>query len=119
MSDIINKLELFKNRVEEISNLEIIRVLKKASISEPEEEIRYSYARFIYKVEIKEGLFIRILFDLSNIHDLYHTKLEFIDENYGFDKYDINIHECTNRDIVKCALKLHKTILNILNKKGK
>jgi len=117
MSDIVNKMELFKNRIKEIYELDIIKRLKQVSISEPEEEIKYIYEMFMYTVEIKKGLFIKIIFDLTRISDLYHTKLEFIDEEYKFDKYSINIHECINKDIIKCALELHETILNILNRK--
>ena len=118
MSDIVNKIELFKNRIKEIYELDIIKRLKQASISEPKEEIKYIYEMFMYTVEIKKGLFIKIIFDLTKISDLYHTTLEFTDENYGFDKYSINIHECIDKDIVKCALELHEAILSILNSKG-
>jgi len=119
MADISNKLEVFKDKVNEISNLEIVKVLDEASISEPEKSIDIYQEVLFYEVEIKEGLFIKILFKLSDINHLYHTKLEFTDENYGFDKYNINIHECVDKNIVKCALKLHETILNILNKKDR
>ena len=119
MLNLSSKVELLSNNLNAIFNLEIIKNLKEISISEPEEEIDLNAEIFIYKVEIKHGLFIQIVFKLSDINDLYHTKLIFIDENYGFDKYNINIHECINRNIVKCALELHETILNILNEKDK
>jgi len=118
MSDVIKEMELFRDKVKEIRKLDIIRVLEKASISEPVEEIKLIYEMFMYQVEIKKGLFIKIIFDLTKISDLYHTKLEFTDENYGFDKYSINMYECVNKDIVKCALELHEAILSILNRKG-
>jgi len=117
MLNLSSKVELLNDNLNKIFNLEIIKKLKQASISEPEEELDLNRGMFMYKVEIKHRLFIQIVFDLLNINDLYHIKLEFIDENYGFDKYSINIHECITKDIVKCALELHKTILNLLNKK--
>ena len=117
MENILNKVELFKDKVDEISNLKIVEILNAASITEPKKVIDIYQEVLFYKVEIKKGLFIKILFKLSDIYHLYHTTLEFTDENYGFDKYNINIHECIDKDIIKCALELHETILNILNRK--
>jgi len=116
MVDILSKMKLFNNKVIKIFNLNILNILEEASISKPQKEIDFEHEILFYKVEIKKDLFIKILFNLSDINDLYHTTLEFIDKNYGFDKYSINIHECVYKDIVKCALELHETILNILNK---
>jgi len=116
MLNLSSQVELLNNNLNEIFNLEVVKILKQASIKEPLEEIDLNAEIFTYTVTLKQDLFIQITFDLLNINDLYHTKLVFIDENYKFDKYSINIHEFVGKDIVEHALKLHETILNILEK---